>query len=392
MKILFLTFYFHPDLCACSFRATPLAEVLSSDPRVSRLDVFTTMPNRYSNYSVEALKTEQRNRMTIHRVVLPHHKSGMLDQSKAFIHYWKAAWKFIKDSEYDIVVSTSSRLMTGFLGAKISKKFGCPFYLDIRDLFSETITELLPFPVNRILWPILSSIEKYTVRNSGHLNVVSEGFTPYFRINYNREPDSTHTNGIDDIFSDSFQNNESKSLGDGEKINILYAGNIGEGQALHTIIPHLAEKLGNKFHFTIVGNGGRLELLKNSIATSKLGNVTLVGPVTRENLLEYYRTAHILFLHLGDIKAFERVLPSKIFEYAATGLPILAGVAGYAKQFLNSEVENSRTFKPGDSNDAFGQIKELNLDFTNRGDFIIKYSRSVISRQMSDNIINLCDK
>ena len=45
----------------------------------------------------------------------------------------------------------------------------------------------------------------------------------------------------------------------------------------------------------------------------------------------------VLFLHLNDYSAFRKVIPSKIFEYAATGKPIVAGVSGYAAEFLRHE-------------------------------------------------------
>ena len=49
----------------------------------------------------------------------------------------------------------------------------------------------------------------------------------------------------------------------------------------------------------------------------------------------------MLFLHLGAVPAFEKVLPSKLFEYAALGKPVLAGVAGYAADFVRAEIDNA---------------------------------------------------
>ena len=65
-------------------------------------------------------------------------------------------------------------------------------------------------------------------------------------------------------------------------------------------------------------------------------------------LLEHYRKADILFLHLNNFRAFEKVLPSKIFEYAATGKPILAGVSGYASKFLREQIVGVQVFNPCD--------------------------------------------
>ena len=48
----------------------------------------------------------------------------------------------------------------------------------------------------------------------------------------------------------------------------------------------------------------------------------------------------ILFIHLNAYPAFEKVLPSKIFEYAATGKPILAGVSGYSADFIRNNLKD----------------------------------------------------
>ena len=76
----------------------------------------------------------------------------------------------------------------------------------------------------------------------------------------------------------------------------------------------------------MIGDGSRKAAL--DLAVAGLDNVELRPPMARTQLLEAYRSADVLFLHLGAVPAFEKVLPSKLFEYAALGKPILAGVAG----------------------------------------------------------------
>ena len=84
MKILVLSFYFQPDLCAGSFRNTSLFKALA--PRfksTDNIDVITTQPNRYDSYKVSADKIEKRgDNITINRVHIPNHKSGLFGQIK----------------------------------------------------------------------------------------------------------------------------------------------------------------------------------------------------------------------------------------------------------------------------------------------------------------------
>lgn len=66
MRILFLSFYYKPDLCAGSFRATALAEALSKKiGKADELHVLTTRPNRYRSYNVSTLDQEKRDNLGI---------------------------------------------------------------------------------------------------------------------------------------------------------------------------------------------------------------------------------------------------------------------------------------------------------------------------------------
>ena len=51
LRILFLSYYFRPDLSAGSFRSSALVQELVSQPN-SEVDVFTTKPNRYASFSI----------------------------------------------------------------------------------------------------------------------------------------------------------------------------------------------------------------------------------------------------------------------------------------------------------------------------------------------------
>src|SRR5690606_40077138 len=93
-----------------------------------------------------------------------------------------------------------SRLFTAYLGYKIASKNNKPLYLDIRDIFYDTMEDVLKNSLIRILsLPIIKQIEKRTFSYAKHINLISEGFKPYFQ-NYNKANFSYFSNGIDQIF------------------------------------------------------------------------------------------------------------------------------------------------------------------------------------------------
>ena len=169
---------------------------------------------------------------------------------------------------------------------------------------------------------------------------------------------------------------------------IIYAGNIGEGQGLHKIVPQTAKILGKEFTFLIYGDGGAKIKLEKEIDNLKVENVILKSPVSRFELKSIYNTADYLFLHLNDYSAFKKVLPSKIFELATYPKTILAGVSGYSADFIKKEVTNSFVFDPCDVNSLVSFLKnDKSLNQIDRIVFKDNYRRSSINKKMSTNII-----
>ena len=62
-RIVFLTFYFKPDLCAGSFRNSPLVLELANQAKDKDLiiDVYTSLPNRYKTFDIQAPEYEEFN-------------------------------------------------------------------------------------------------------------------------------------------------------------------------------------------------------------------------------------------------------------------------------------------------------------------------------------------
>ena len=126
--------------------------------------------------------------------------------------------------------------------------------------------------------------------------------------------------------------------------------------------------------------------LKNETKLHCEGEVQFIEPLPREELINYYKKADILFLHLNNLKSLDRVLPSKIFEYGASGKPILAGLKGQSKIFLKKFVENSFVFNPCSVESALNQIEKISLTHSNRSEFKRKFSREFLTSKLSEDI------
>jgi glycosyltransferase involved in cell wall biosynthesis len=387
MRILVLSFYYSPDIGPGPLRAKSLVDaLLVAGGQEIQIDVLSTLPNRYHSMEVPAPLKEQFGPVSITRIALPEHRSGMADQAQAFVRYARAVQKRVQRGQWDVVVATSSRLMTASLGAWVAKRLGARLYLDIRDLFTDTMEDVLAKSLLRGLLPGFRVLERWTFRAACKINVVSAGFLPHIQKVAPGLTPTVYTNGIDSAFVET---NFEKSISTGKPV-VLYAGNMGEGQGLHHILPKVAAAMPS-VHFRLVGDGGMRKVLMTSIKRLALSNVEILNPVARDDLMDAYRQADVLFLHLNAYKAFHKVLPSKIFEYVATGKPILAGVGGYAADFLRESVLNVEVFAPCDSDAMKASLKRLlaGPSTIDRAEFCSHYLRPNIMEKMARDILTL---
>jgi glycosyltransferase involved in cell wall biosynthesis len=396
MNIVFLTYYYPPDLSAGSFRSIALAKALSLKMKSNdMLHIITTHPNRYKSYRVDASNVEINDKITIHRISVPSHKSGMFSQSLSFCIYAFYAYKLCTKLKPNFLIGTTGRLMTGVLTWVSSKRLKINYFIDLRDIFSETISDLFSRK-NKVLGVfsnyIFSYLDHLVFRSAAGVNVVSEGFYDYFRLKgVNTSNWTFFPNGVDDEFIDFHSQSYRKSE---EITTILYAGNIGSGQGLETIVPYIAKRLGKKFRFLIIGDGGKTKILKEKIKSEAVSNVEILLPVNRSELLNYYDNADILFLHLNDVPAFRRVLPSKIFEYAAIGKPIVAGLSGYSENFMKTNLPYANVFKSGSIEDAYSSVLKastVNVPMDMISKFMQFYSRQSIMNKMASHIFGIIE-
>ena len=385
LRILILTFYYRPDLCAGSFRSSAFIKVLKTQLSVNdTVDILTTMPNRYHSYSENAREIESCGNINIKRIRIPSHKSGFFDQAYSFGTYFFSVLTFIRKQEYDIVFATSSRLFTAFLGAIIARMKSAYLYLDIRDIFVDTLKSILK-KRSKILLPLFSFIETFTIKSANRINLVSKGFEHYFESKNKKIKYSFFTNGIDDEFIDvSFEKVSSSS----NKI-ITYAGNIGQGQGLEKIIPSIAKKIGKKYEFRVVGDGGMKSKLEKVLNEQQIKNVKILKPVKRAALISIYKESDYLFLHLNDYVAFRKVLPSKVFEYAATGKPVLAGLSGFAKKYVRENFDNFILFNPCDAKSFIKTFEKFKPNEKKQSNNLKKFYRMEIMKEMVDDFLSI---
>ena len=118
-----------------------------------------------------------------------------------------------------------------------------------------------------------------------------------------------------------FQNIEPKPLSK-DKFNILFIGSVTDRKKPHMIIEAIQRINDKSYHLSIVGpapNEKYFKELKDLIAKSDLQNqVSLIGPVDRESVKDYYSTSNLMIL-----PSISEGLARVIFESQVAMCPVL---------------------------------------------------------------------
>ncbi|PNS36993.1 glycosyltransferase family 4 protein [Mesotoga sp. B105.6.4] len=390
MRILVITQNYPPDLGAGSFRMKALVSTLIS--RSHEVFVISGTPNRYDSIGKDS-SGDNSSRERIIRIPVPQQKQDLLQRGLSYFGFFRKATKEAKKlaKDCDVIVATSPQLLVAYAAAKAAKQGKKPFVLDIRDLWPDVMIDLNIATRRSFVYKTLKRVEEKCYQQSTRIIVNSPAFEEHIKEISNKSP-VLITNGIDDELFSELQNTGRKVAK--EPFTITYAGNLGIAQNLEVLL-RAAEKCNGNFRFRLIGDGSEKAKIVSAIRESRIHNIELIEPVRREELAKYYAETDAFFVHLKNIEMFKKTIPSKIFEYVATGKPVLYGLQGVAKEIMNELQGPYLAFEPGDVHSLLASLdvlhealknpRKLNgLESTEK--LKEKYLRSVLSNRFADEI------
>ena len=245
--------------------------------------------------------------------------------------------------------------------------------VDVRDIQWEYLS-------NGLIKRILKKIMMYAIRKYNNVIVTNNFEYKYFE-KYGIKSLIIY-NGIEER-----KFNKIISLNYSMNKEVTYVGNIGIAQNVMTLVK-VGEELPD-IKFNIIGDGVDFEKIKNYIEKNNIKNVNLTGSLKWDEILTYYKKSKILFAQLKE--EFKSAVPSKLYEYASTGLPIIYGGTGEAVNFIN-KLENSYVFKSGDYETCKKYIMQLinqNLKISLKNRNYIK--NNFIREKNAQKIINILE-
>jgi glycosyltransferase involved in cell wall biosynthesis len=241
----------------------------------------------------------------------------------------------IRENNIDSIVTTSPPHSTQLIGLQLKQEFNLLWLADLRDPWTEIYynQELFrtPFAKRKDY-----NYEQACLKNADKIVVVSEDIKRHFGAKRKEILDKIHVipNGFDeaDFLKVKSEELRVKSEVESGKLRdeslkykmISYVGNLGEQYPVEGFLEAFSEIVKKdddwKLHF--VGNcHNGVKTLVEKLILSK--SVVFVPYVNHSEAIDFMIKARILLLIIPEIENNKGILTGKLFEYLATGNPIL---------------------------------------------------------------------
>lgn len=259
MKILVVCQHYWPE----PFNTSDVCEELVD--RGHSVSVITGLPNTgMPNSDIPEVyksghkRIDHHNGVTIYRANLQPRKTGALNRVKNYISFWHNANRLARtlNEEFDVVLGYQfSPVMQVDPGLVYARKHHKKMLLYCFDLWPVSLTAG-GFSESSLPYKWMEAVSKRIYRQSDRIAVTSPLFDEYFSksLGINREPSAYLPQYADDAFSSCAQC--SCEGYDSSKINLTFAGNVGQAQSVKTIVepPALLRKIRTSF-FILLGLG-----------------------------------------------------------------------------------------------------------------------------------------
>lgn len=357
MKILFLTDNFPPERNAPATRTYEHCKawigegaavtVITCAPNFPEGKVFEGYRNQYTEEIMDGIRVIRV------RTYIAANK-GTVRRSLDYLSFYFSALRAGRRQECDIILGTSPQFFTALAAKRLSAILGKPWIMEVRDIWPESIRTLDAVKDGPLI-RFLEKKEKECYATAAGIVCVTRGiYGNLIRKNVPEDKIRLFTNGANlENFRPREKNDRLlKQLGlEGKKI-LGYLGTMGMSHKLDFIL-HCAKNIKEPdLHFLLVGEGAEKENLLNLKESLHLENVSILDAVGKKEVPDYLSLMDIGLVNLRKSELFLGALPSKIFEYAAMGKPLLLGLQGEAESIVEGypaglafEPENADDFQ-----------------------------------------------
>ncbi|MEM9835081.1 MAG: glycosyltransferase family 4 protein [Bacteroidota bacterium] len=369
MKILFLTDNFPPEVNAPASRTYEhCREWVQAGVDVT---VITCAPNFpqgkvYEGYKNRLWQREEMDGIKVIRVwTYIAANAGFTKRILDYLSFCVMAFWASLFVKTDVIIATSPQFFTavgGYLASVFKRK---PWFMEVRDLWPESIRAVGAAQGKEKWLDRLERLELFLYRKAKKVIVVTKAFKENISAR-GIDPNKIEvvTNGVllDQFTERPKEEALLQELKLQDKFVVGYLGTHGLAHKLDFILdctPEAPEQV----HFLFIGGGAEKQNLLDQVAREGYTNVTMLSPVPKSEISRYISITDLALVPLKKSDTFKTVIPSKIFENAAMRKPILLGVEGESKAIIE-QYGAGLCFEPENKADFLAKLQQLVNDPT----------------------------
>jgi glycosyltransferase involved in cell wall biosynthesis len=342
VRILALSHYFPPEVNAPASRLSEHARIWREAGH--EVTVVTCAPNHpagqlYPGYRNRLWQEETIDGVRVIRLwTFLAANEGFLPRIANYLTYlFSMLFWMWRLPRVDVVMSTSPQFFCGLSGWFLKRRKR-PWVLEIRDLWPESIVTVGAMKRGAAIRAI-EKVEAFAYRKADLVVSVTDGFVPHIRARRSKGPIAVIKNGVDlsrfasdPAAADAFRAEHGLT----GKVVASYVGTHGMAHGLQAVIA-AAERLRHRddIAFLMVGGGAERETIKALRDAKGLTNIVMLDQLPKAAMPAVWGASDAALILLKRVDTFKSVIPSKMFEAMALGVPMILGVEGEAKALMD---------------------------------------------------------
>jgi glycosyltransferase involved in cell wall biosynthesis len=384
MHILFLTDNFPPEVNAPASRTFEHArEWVKAGHQVTIITCAPNFPRGkvYDGYSNKLWQREDIEGISVVRVwTYISANEGFFKRTLDYLSFMAAgSFAGLQIRGVDIVVGTSPQFFTAFGAFVVGLVKRRPWVFELRDIWPESIKTVGVMKDGPLI-SVLEALEKFLYRRASRIVAVTHSFkTSLVQRGIPSDKIDVVTNGADlSRFAPRPKPDELvDKLGLRGCFVAGYVGTHGLAHGLETLLD-AAERLsavpqGASIRIVMLGDGARKRYLVDQAQQRGLDNVIFLESVPKDAAVAYLALLDVSIIHLKRDPLFTAVIPSKLFECMAMGVPVLHGVEGESADIVLAE-QVGEVFEPENAQ----QLCEALIRLAKEPEALAAYSQRAI--------------
>lgn len=339
MRILFISQYFYPE----DFKGNDIVFELAKKGHI--IDVLTGIPNYPQGKYFDGFSFFKDNDEKIGENINVY-RSKLIPRGNNFLtlvlNYFSfpffSYFKLNKmKTDYDIIfVQQLSPVLMALPALWMKRRTNKPIVSWVLDLWPESLIATTPIKKGFVVKLLDGFVQKF-YKESDVILISSQYFKQSI-LNKTPEVESRikyFPNWAEDNIALNDKRVDLSNIEFPKGYNVMFAGNVGDAQDFENILKAAELSINVGVNWLIVGDGRRLNWVKDEVKARNITNVYLLGRHPLEAMPSFFEKADAMLVSLRDEPIYAMTVPAKIQAYMSCGKVIFGMLNGEGNELIN---------------------------------------------------------